>query len=84
MHVLGLVNVIELEAELIAVERNRPIDVADGQDDDFQGPVHERASSRRVGWLHHVQRRRGRISSAASSSIVTSMNGEKPTIASTS
>ena len=40
VHVLVPGVVIEHEADLVAVERDRRVDVADGQDDDFQGPVH--------------------------------------------
>ena len=32
--------VVEVEPDLVAVERDRAVDVADGQDDDLQGPVH--------------------------------------------
>ena len=34
--------VVELEADLVAVERDRAVDVADGQYDDFERPVHGR------------------------------------------
>src|ERR1044071_5464065 len=46
--------VVEVEADLVAVERDRVVDVADGEDDDFEGPVHARmmperqSTSRRV------------------------------------
>ena len=83
MHVLGLGVVIELEADLITVEGDRPVDVADGQDHDFQGPVHERASQF-VGGYTLFNAGEASISSVWSSSIETSMNGEKATIASTS
>src|SRR6185503_9484000 len=32
--------VVEVESDLVAVERDRPIDIADGQDHDFERPVH--------------------------------------------
>ena len=40
VHVLVGGVVVEMEADLVAVERDRCVDVADGQDHDFQGPVH--------------------------------------------
>jgi hypothetical protein len=40
VHLLVLRVVIEGEADLLAVELDRPIDVADGQDHDFQGQIH--------------------------------------------
>jgi hypothetical protein len=40
VHVLIGRVVVELEADLVAIEGDRRVDVADGQDHDFQGPVH--------------------------------------------
>ena len=40
VHVLVAGVVVEVEPDLVAVERDRPVEVADGHDDDFQGPVH--------------------------------------------
>src|SRR5436190_6098932 len=40
VHVLVLRVVVEVKADLVAVERDRAVDVADGEDDDFEGPVH--------------------------------------------
>ena len=40
VHVLVGRVVVELETDLVAIERDRGVDVADGQDDDFEGPVH--------------------------------------------
>src|SRR5206468_12289142 len=31
---------VQVEADLVAIERDRAVDVAHGQDDDFEGPVH--------------------------------------------
>nr|GLK37827.1 hypothetical protein GCM10017611_46920 [Rhodococcus wratislaviensis] len=41
--------VVEMEAELVAVERDGTIDVADGQHDHFECPVHDASSSVSVG-----------------------------------
>ena len=42
VHVLVLGVVVEVEADLVAVERDRPVDVGDREDDDLEGPVHGR------------------------------------------
>ena len=41
VHLFRLGVVVELEADLVAVEGHRSVDVADREDDDFQGPIHE-------------------------------------------
>jgi len=43
VHVLVRGVVVELEADLVAVELDGGIDVADWEDDDLQGPVHGNA-----------------------------------------
>jgi len=40
VHVLGGGVVVEVEADLVAVEGDRAVDVADREDDDLEGPVH--------------------------------------------
>jgi len=39
MHVLVARVVVELEADLVAVELDRPVDVADREYDDFEGQL---------------------------------------------
>jgi hypothetical protein len=48
LHLVGLRVVVEIEADLVAVELDRSVDVADGQHDDFEGPIHGRFSI--AGW----------------------------------
>lgn len=40
MHVLVRGVVVEVEADLVAVELDGAADVGDGKDDNFEGPVH--------------------------------------------
>jgi hypothetical protein len=42
MHVLVAGVVIKVESDLVPVEGHRAVDVGDGHDDDFEGPVHSR------------------------------------------
>src|SRR4029453_188930 len=34
-------HLVQVEADLVAVERDRAVDIADGKDDDLEGPVHD-------------------------------------------
>jgi len=49
VHVLVAGVVVEVEADLVAVEGDRAVDVADGEDDHLERPVHLRASFRSAG-----------------------------------
>jgi hypothetical protein len=40
VHVLSGRVVVQVKADLVTIEGDRPIDVADRQDHDFQGPIH--------------------------------------------
>ena len=41
VHVLVAGVVVEREADLVAVERDGAVDVADGEEDDLERPVHD-------------------------------------------
>ena len=57
VHVLVPGVVVEVEAHLVAVEPDRRVDVADGEDDDFQGPVHRDSLTRGSRMPGLVERR---------------------------
>ena len=40
MHVLIVRVVVEVKPDLVAIERDGALDVADGEHDDFQSPFH--------------------------------------------
>jgi hypothetical protein len=52
VHVLVLGVVVEVEADLVAVELDGAVDVADREHDDLERPVHERNDIPSVGTVN--------------------------------
>jgi hypothetical protein len=49
VHVLVARVVVEREADLVALERDRSVDIVDGQHDDLKGPIHQHVPPLRDG-----------------------------------